>query len=67
MWCICINKLTDVQVQSCGKLLNMFPSCMLKRLQSLQVLKAGDCISLEEVYDVEGIDANANSNEGVID
>ena len=41
---------------------------MLKRLQSLQDLKAEDCISLEEDFDVEGIDvngnANANANEG---
>ena len=42
------SKLTNVEVTSSRKLLNIFPSCMLKRLQSLQVLKAEDCISLEE-------------------
>ena len=34
------SKLKDVEVKSCGKLLSIFPSCMLKSLQTLQVLKA---------------------------
>ena len=49
------TKLKDVKVASCGQLLNIFPSSMLKRLQSLQFLKAVDCSSLEEVLDMEGI------------
>ncbi|RVW13301.1 Disease resistance protein [Vitis vinifera] len=49
------TKLKDVKVASCGRLLNIFPSSMLKRLQSLQFLKAVDCSSLEEVFDMEGI------------
>ena len=57
------TKLKDVKVASCGQLLNIFPSSMLKRLQSLQFLKAVDCSSLEEVFDVEG--TNVNVKEGV--
>ncbi|KAJ9682447.1 hypothetical protein PVL29_018377 [Vitis rotundifolia] len=49
------TKLKDVKVASCGQLLNIFPSSMLKRLQSLQFLKEVDCSSLEEVFDMEGI------------
>ncbi|XP_034707965.1 uncharacterized protein LOC117931168 isoform X1 [Vitis riparia] len=47
------SKLEHVTVLSCGQLLNIFPSCMLKRLQSLQMLMVEDCSSLEAVFDVE--------------
>ncbi|KAL6323791.1 hypothetical protein AAG906_002259 [Vitis piasezkii] len=56
------SKLKRVKVASCGELLNIFPSSMLKRLQSLQFLKAEDCSSLEEVFDVER--TNVNVKEG---
>ena len=42
-------KLKDVWVESCGKLLNIFPSCVLKRSQSLHTLIVRDCISLKEI------------------
>ncbi|RVW23748.1 putative disease resistance protein [Vitis vinifera] len=57
------SKLKRVKVATCGELLNIFPSSMLNRLQSLRFLKAEDCSSLEEVFDVEG--TNVNVKEGV--
>ena len=54
------SKLKEVRVRSCGEVLNTFPSSMLKRLQSLRRLRAEDCRSLEEVFDVEGMDKNVN-------
>ncbi|XP_034706625.1 disease resistance protein At4g27190-like isoform X2 [Vitis riparia] len=54
------SKLEAVTVSSCGQLLNIFPSCMLKRLQSLGFLIVEDCSSLEAVFDVEGINVNVD-------
>ncbi|CBI22412.3 unnamed protein product, partial [Vitis vinifera] len=54
------SKLEKVVVASCGQLLNIFPSCMLKRLQSLQFLRAMECSSLEAVFDVEGTNVNVD-------
>ena len=42
-------KLKDVWVESCGELLNIFPSCVLKMSQSLHTLIVRDCISLKEI------------------
>ena len=41
------SKLKDVRVASCGGLLNIFPSCVLKMSQSLHTLIVRDCISLK--------------------
>ncbi|RVW88163.1 Disease resistance protein [Vitis vinifera] len=49
------SKLEVVKVASCGELLNIFPSCVLKRSQSLQLMEVVDCSLLEEVFDVEGV------------
>ena len=49
------SQLKEIRVASCGKLLNIFPSSMLNRLQSLQLLRIVDCSSLEVVYDMEWI------------
>ena len=54
------SKLEAVTVSSCGQLLNIFPSCMLKRLQSLQILILYYCSSLEAVFDVEGTNVNVD-------
>ncbi|XP_034707960.1 probable disease resistance protein At4g27220 isoform X3 [Vitis riparia] len=54
------SKLEDVIVSSCGELLNIFPSYMLKRLQSLQLLMVDDCSSLEAIFDVEGTNVNVD-------
>ena len=51
------SKLEKVTVSSCGQLLNIFPSCMLKRLKSLLVV---GCSSLEAVFDVEGTNVNVD-------
>ena len=62
------SKLKDVWVESCEGLLNIFSSCVLKRSQSLHALTVRDCISLKEVFDVEGMDVNVKMNakeEGV--
>lgn len=59
------SKLKDVRVDSCRELLNIFPSCVLKKLESLQILVAQDCSSLEEVFDMEGIDVDLSVKEGV--
>ena len=45
------SKLKAVHIESCGVLLNIFPSCVLKRSESLRTLKVRDCISLKEVFD----------------
>ena len=49
------SQLKEIRVASCGKLLNIFPSSMLNKLQSLQFLRAVDYSSLEVVYDMEWI------------
>ena len=54
------SKLEAVTVSSCGQLLNIFPSCMLKRLQSLGLLMVENCSSLEVVFDVEGTNVNVD-------
>uniref|UniRef100_F6H628 AAA+ ATPase domain-containing protein n=1 Tax=Vitis vinifera TaxID=29760 RepID=F6H628_VITVI len=61
------SKLEDVRVVSCGQLLNIFPSCMLKRLQSLQTLMVDYCSSLEAVFDVEGTNVNVDLEELNVD
>ena len=58
------SKLEFVTVLSCGQLLNIFPSCMLKRLQSLMV---DNCSSLEAVFDVEGTNVNVDLEELNVD
>ncbi|KAJ9682445.1 hypothetical protein PVL29_018375 [Vitis rotundifolia] len=52
------SKLEKVTISSCGQLLNIFPSCMLKRLQSLDGLVICDCSSLEAVFDMEWTNVN---------
>ena len=51
------SKLKDVVVESCGGLLNIFPSCVLTRSQSLQTLIVRDCMSLKEIIakDINGV------------
>ncbi|XP_034706629.1 uncharacterized protein LOC117930215 isoform X3 [Vitis riparia] len=58
------SKVKMVKVESCGELLNIFPFCLLKRLQSLETLFVGDCSSLEAVFDVEGTNVNVNVDRG---
>ncbi|KAJ9682453.1 hypothetical protein PVL29_018383 [Vitis rotundifolia] len=54
------SKVKMVKVESCGELLNIFPSCMLKRLQSLETLFVCYCSSLEAVFDMEETNVNVN-------
>ena len=51
------SKLKVVEVESCGGLFNIFPSCVLTRSQSLQNLIVRDWISLKEIIakDINGV------------
>ncbi|XP_059437907.1 probable disease resistance protein At4g27220 [Corylus avellana] len=48
-------KLQDITVYSCENLLNVFRSDMLERFQSLEKLRIRDCHSLQEVFEVQGM------------
>eukprot|EP00261_Vitis_vinifera_P039383 XP_019080626.1 PREDICTED: probable disease resistance protein At4g27220 isoform X5 [Vitis vinifera] len=61
------SKLEKVTISSCGQLLNIFPSSLLKRLQSLERLFVDDCSSLEAVFDVEGTNVNVDLEELNVD
>ncbi|KAE8010112.1 hypothetical protein FH972_006505 [Carpinus fangiana] len=50
-------KLQDLTVISCENLVNIFRSDMLERFKSLEELTVGDCGSLQEVFEVQGINA----------
>ena len=51
------GELERVSIRSCQKLVNLIPSDVLRRLQSLQILKIVKCNSLEVVFDLEAIDS----------
>jgi hypothetical protein len=48
-------KLQVIKVISCENLVNVFQSDMLARFQSLEELWVRDCGSLQEVFEVQGI------------
>ncbi|GLT32034.1 hypothetical protein SLA2020_067280 [Shorea laevis] len=50
-------QLNYLSVNSCNKLLNIFPFSMLERLQRLDKLEIRSCISLEEIFESQGLDA----------
>ena len=51
------SKLKVMYIESCGGLLNIIPSCVLKRSHSLQNMIVMDCISLKEIIakDINGV------------
>ena len=51
------SELKDVRIKSCGGLLNIFSSCVLKRSQSLHTLIVRNCILLKEIIakDINGV------------
>ncbi|KAK9289331.1 hypothetical protein L1049_007486 [Liquidambar formosana] len=55
-------KLREMRVQECSKLLNVVPSNLLQRLQDLEGLTIQACASLEEVFEIDGL----NVKEGDI-
>ncbi|KAL5783703.1 hypothetical protein ACOSP7_008732 [Xanthoceras sorbifolium] len=48
-------KLKSLQVEYCYKLLTLFPSNMCERLLSLESLEVSGCVSLQEIFDLQGI------------
>uniref|UniRef100_F6HU12 Disease resistance protein At4g27190-like leucine-rich repeats domain-containing protein n=1 Tax=Vitis vinifera TaxID=29760 RepID=F6HU12_VITVI len=48
-------KLKRLQILSCNKLLNVFPSNILKGLQSLENVNIYYCDSIEEIFDLGGV------------
>ncbi|GLU09193.1 hypothetical protein SLE2022_260660 [Rubroshorea leprosula] len=52
------HKLYLLSVQYCEKLLNIFPVNMVGRLQNLGEVLIRNCVSLEEIFEPQGLDAN---------
>ena len=48
-------KLKSLKIKRCNKLLNVFPSNILKGLPSLKYVKIHDCGSIEEIFDLQGV------------
>ncbi|GLU09192.1 hypothetical protein SLE2022_260650 [Rubroshorea leprosula] len=52
------HKLYLLNVEYCEKLLNIFPVNMVGRLQNLGELLIRNCVSLEEIFEPQGLDAD---------
>ncbi|GKV43156.1 hypothetical protein SLEP1_g50487 [Rubroshorea leprosula] len=52
------RKLDFLRVEYCEKLLNIFPINMVGRLHNLDVLLIIYCVSLEEIFEPQGLDAD---------
>ncbi|XVF30750.1 hypothetical protein REPUB_Repub16aG0085400 [Reevesia pubescens] len=50
-------KLNDFWLDSCEKLLNVFPFSMLERLRRLEIFEIAKCDSLEEIFESQGFSA----------
>ena len=48
-------KLKQLVIFRCNKLLNVFPSNILKGVQSLDDVQISDCDSIEEIFDLQGV------------
>ena len=51
-------KLQQLHVDSCENLMNIFPPNMLRRLQNLETLRIYNCKSVEEVFEIRGVNVN---------
>ena len=51
-------KLKKLGVARCKNLMNIFPPNMLRRLQNLEILEIRDCNSVEEVFDIRGVNVD---------
>ncbi|GKV01668.1 hypothetical protein SLEP1_g14206 [Rubroshorea leprosula] len=60
------HKLNHLIVAYCEKLVNIFPVNMVGRLQKLGVLLIGNCVSLEEIFEPQGLDVDADESEAQI-
>ncbi|OMO70425.1 Disease resistance protein [Corchorus olitorius] len=54
-------KLNVFRLGSCDKLLNVVPFSMLERLRRLETLVIGNCNSLEEIFECQGLHAHESS------
>ncbi|GKV19444.1 hypothetical protein SLEP1_g29705 [Rubroshorea leprosula] len=52
------HKLYLLCVKHCEKLVNIFPVNMVRRLQNLDKLLTRNCVSLEEIFEPQGLDAD---------
>ncbi|KAK7405164.1 hypothetical protein VNO78_06363 [Psophocarpus tetragonolobus] len=63
-------KLKRMEITSCNNILNVFPSHVLDKLQSLESLNIWNCMALEAVYEIDGIitgTEQGDSNQGRLD
>ncbi|KAK4573418.1 hypothetical protein RGQ29_031399 [Quercus rubra] len=51
-------KLNKLGIARCKNLMNIFPPKMLRRLQNLENLEIRDCNSVEEVFDIRGVNVD---------
>ena len=51
-------KLKRLGVRRCKNLINIFPPNMLRRLQNLEVLDIWNCNSIEEVFEIRGVNVD---------
>ena len=51
-------KLKRLNVSRCKNLINIFPPNMLRRLQNLEELEIWDCNSVEEVFEIRGVNVD---------
>ncbi|KEH38454.1 disease resistance protein (CC-NBS-LRR class) family protein [Medicago truncatula] len=51
-------KLKQLKIEFCNKLLNVFPSYVLDKLQNLETLTVSDCPALEVVFEMKGLKAD---------
>ncbi|KAL9297882.1 hypothetical protein ACSQ67_023778 [Phaseolus vulgaris] len=61
-------KLKKMEITSCNNLLNVFPCHVLDKLQSLESLNVWNCMALEVVYEIDGINTEQEgSSQGGLD
>ena len=51
-------KLKSLNVSGCKNLINIFPPNMLRRLQNLEELEIWNCNSVEEVFEIRGVNVD---------
>ncbi|GKV47935.1 hypothetical protein SLEP1_g54786 [Rubroshorea leprosula] len=56
-------QLNNLSVDSCNKLLNIFPFSMLEKVQRLDKLEIWGCDSLEEIFESQGLDAGQSQTQ----
>ncbi|KAK6921624.1 NB-ARC, partial [Dillenia turbinata] len=59
-------KLRVLEIMGCLKLLKVIPSNMIERLHDLEILKVSYCDSIEEIFDVRGLDVERVNTNGML-